>query len=368
VILIRGDCGNGKSAALRALEAAPPAGSRAVYVPVPTLDFAGIARWCLDRLGLASQQEPALALREAARRQRIVLLIDDADLLPLDTALALRHLERDAAGTLSIVAACASEDPVNGPIVALGPPARTLEVAAGKSEEAAAALRDALAPATKREAAASAPTAAPPARAHPALGARAPARSASSEPPPPVVSVPVGDPAPRAILSARAQVASAGRSVPLSMALAMAFAAFLVPVAFGAGVWVGGRQRAAKAAASSEPTATPPVSAAPPALTAEAPAEIAPPAPARVATPRESAPPSRLALSTKPVSEGEPAQRVAVPRAPIEAPTAAPRAPSRPSVRSVTAAPPAPSPRASESEAEWGAPVLISVEPGSDGR
>ncbi|HEU4431592.1 MAG TPA: hypothetical protein VFT98_22725, partial [Myxococcota bacterium] len=50
VLLIHGDYGSGKSAVLRALEELPPSGLRPAYVPVPTLDFSGIARWCLDCL------------------------------------------------------------------------------------------------------------------------------------------------------------------------------------------------------------------------------------------------------------------------------------------------------------------------------
>ena len=126
MILIHGECGSGKSAALRALESAPPAGVRAVYVPVPTLDFGDLARWCVERLRLGSEGPPAVALREHARRAQIALLIDDADLLPLETALAIRQLERDAAGNLAVVAACESEARETAAIVALGEVSRAL--------------------------------------------------------------------------------------------------------------------------------------------------------------------------------------------------------------------------------------------------
>jgi hypothetical protein len=368
VILIRGECGSGKSAALRALEVAPPAGFRAAYVPVPTLDFSGIARWCLDRLGIESQQEPAAALREAAKRQRIALLIDDADLLPLDAALALRHLEREAAGNVVVVAACRSDGPANEPIVALGPTAGAIVLEAGKSEEAAAAIRAALAPAARHEAATTARKAAHPAPAPAAARAQASAASVRPALAQPIASPPADAPAPRPIPASSAQAAPAGRSVPLSIALAMAFAAFLVPVAFGAGIWIGGRPRAGLAAAASEPLATPSVSAAPPELKAEAPEPLVSRELPRVATPSKIVASSEAALAPEREIVAEPARRVTVARARSEAPTPARAAPRPPLVRTAPVAPsraPQPSPKARE-DAEWGAPVLISVEPASD--
>jgi hypothetical protein len=146
VILIHGEFGSGKSAALRALEAAPPAGMRAAYVPVPTLDIEGLARWCLDRLQIAPGVDAIAALRESARRERLALLIDDADRLPLETALAVRQLERDAGGNLTLVSACAAEERGQPAIVALGPPAREVAVARGEGMQATAQLRSALEP------------------------------------------------------------------------------------------------------------------------------------------------------------------------------------------------------------------------------
>ena len=144
MILIHGECGSGKTAALRALEAAPPPGFRAVYVPVPTLDFTGMARWCLDRLHIAPGADPVAKLRESLRQTRVALLIDDAESMPLDAALAVRQLERDGRGGALVVAACASDQRETPALAALGVPAREIAVEVGGSAAAAAQVLAAL--------------------------------------------------------------------------------------------------------------------------------------------------------------------------------------------------------------------------------
>ena len=141
MIRIHGECGSGKSAALHALEAAPPVGWRAVYVPIPTLDFPGIASWCLEQLGEPPSAEPIAALRASAREARVILLVDDAELLPLDTALALRAFEHEPASGVAIVAACDRAERLSPALVALGSPAREIEVELAGAERASREIR-----------------------------------------------------------------------------------------------------------------------------------------------------------------------------------------------------------------------------------
>jgi hypothetical protein len=368
MILVLGEVGSGKTNALRAFESAPPAGVRAVYVPVPTLDFTGLATWCLDRLGEAPGEDAPAGLRAVCKRGRIALLIDDADRLPLEAALALRQLERDAAGGLGLVAATSTDQRESSPLVALGAPARTIEVAGGRGQEAAATLRALFTAGPSANAAA------------PARGARPLSTKWTPLPPPapraaPLESVPArSEPAPIAArLTPSAQPPAAmpaaepafiasrsARSVPLSLAIAMACAAFLLPVAFGVGYVLGGTQGTAGGAPTvAEAPTPPPVSSAPPEAAPSAASQAAPLAQA----PSEMAPPTRAPV---PAVASEPVSTSPEERAPPPARRAARAAPT-PASQSA-----APEPAASREEPtpdarEWGAPALISVEPGSGG-
>ncbi|HEY8119963.1 MAG TPA: ATP-binding protein [Myxococcota bacterium] len=389
MILIHGGCGSGKSAALRALEAEPPAGLRAVYVPVPTLDFAGLARWCLDRLSLSAAPDPVSALRSIAQRQRIALLVDDADLVPLDAALALRHLERESGGSLTIVAACESQEQTSASILALGAPLHAITLARGKSTEAAAAVRDKLALAQSAPVAAvrrPAPTPPVPAPARAPAAAREEPRPAVPEPQPaPVATTLASAPAARAAAAASRRVAAdapalpispppAVRTVPLSLALALAITAFLVPAAFFAGYLLGGARERAPAS-EARAAALPDVAAAAPTIAAAA----QPPARVEELERESPATPARLEASAPRKRDARaeaPAPTLAVSDA--VAPAAAPRADVARDLAPPAAAATAPTPvRARPSAAErkpepapvqteqWGAPVLISVEPGA---
>ncbi len=334
MLLIHGDCGSGKSRALHALGSAPPAEYRAVYVPVPTLDFAGLTRWCLDSLGAEAGEEPVAALREAVARGRLLVLVDDAQRLPLETALALRQFERDARGQLAVVAACGSEECRSSAVVALGEPAAVFALEPGFAhgpEEVAEDVRVALTAGALPRSAQARPqqvAAAPP------EAPRAAAASARS------LEQPLSAPPPAPAL-ARAPVVKPPRSVPLGLAVALACAAFLIPVAFGAG-YVLGRTPAVRELAVSSRPALPSVAAAPPppdereGEVANAAAQLAPPASAEAKVTQAQAP------------------------EPIVFETAAkPAATNAPSV----AAHPTGSSAVVES---WGAPALISVAPAGD--
>jgi hypothetical protein len=370
LILVHGECGSGKSTALRALEAAPPAGFRAAYVPVPTLDFPGIARWCASRLGLGEGRDPADALHAAATRAPIALLIDDAEDLPIDAAHELRRCEEKSLGAITVVAACGS-DPLEAEspaVAALGAPDHTVVVGPERGEHAAAALRARLAPETV-VAQPQAPAAvveepvvaAPPATAPPRVRPGAAAVSAPTE------GQPVPDARPASAAGASAQPAmqpeSRGpeppparpervtRTIPLSTALALAAAAFLVPVAFGAGYLVGGGERRASPALAEVAASAPPAVSAPPPVPEIASAESA----AAPETPRaEALPPARREASRRAARES--ANRGAILRAAPASPATTPRDAGR-----------AVAPEPARDADEWGAPALISVEPGRAG-
>jgi hypothetical protein len=380
VILIHGECGSGKSAALHALESAPPLGWRAVYVPVPTLDFAGLARWCLDRLGADPAESAATTLRELVADTRLLLLVDDADRLPIEAALALRQLEREAKGNVRVVAACASDVRDTPAIAALGPLTRELTLRAGDAEAAAAQVAAALGPA--RAALERAPSEGPrPVGSTPRAMARALPEAQPAEP----TGRPAG-PAPRAEpprphatgpAAAPPRAPAGPRSVPLSLAITMSVTAFLLPVAFVAGYSLGARPRAQLEARRAEaepllpPVSTPPpmpaiAAAATPALRAAE--RLAPQAArevvARVPMLREAAPPAPGASPAQPAAPQT--------RAPQPAPSVAARAvESQREAEAPRVAPspaPAPEPARAPVDSGWGsAPALISVEPGSGG-
>ena len=350
MILIHGDCGSGKSRALHALELAPPADLRAVYVPVPTLEFEGLARWCLDQLKAAAGDDPIAALRAVVGQRRVLMLVDDAHRLPLETSLALRQFERAAKGQLAIVAACGSDERRSSAVVALGEPAACIALAPERgqgAEEVAAEVRAALGEGAQHRFAAPRPQ---------QLAARTPEAPRASAEPMPVRELPAPAPAPapattRAPSAPLVAAAKPPRTIPLGFALALVCTAFLIPVAFGAGFLLGRRPAVAELAASARPDLPPalsPVAAAPPPAReqeAEAPAVIeAMPLPA----PANEEPELSPAVAPVPIAaepEPEPAPE------PVVA-----NAPSVPARRAEAAA---------VVEA-WGAPTLISVAPAPD--
>jgi hypothetical protein len=342
MILIHGDCDSGKSRALHALEFAPPADYRAVYVPVPSLDFAGLARWCLDRLNATPGDDPIAALRAVVGQRRVLVLVDDAHRLPLETALALRQFERAAKGQLAVVAACGSDERGSSSVVALGEPAASfaLEPERGRgAEEAAASVCAAFSPSVEQRAPAVRPQ---------QLAVRAPeAPRARAEPVRPrelPAAAPAQAIAPSPALEA---VARPPRSVPLGLTIALACTAFLIPVAFGAGFILGREPARAELTASANP-GLPPVAAAPP-----GPREREAEAEAEAAFPLEAVRLPELAAVEPEKS------RTAAP-----VPAAAEPAPDRVVASALSAAA---RPRESAAVVEaWGAPTLISVAPAPD--
>jgi hypothetical protein len=355
MILVHGECGSGRTSALRALEASPPAGFQAVYVPVPTLDLDGVARWCLDRIMPGEQAEPVAALREFAKRRPLLLLLDDVERMPLATAEALARLAWESTGAITLIGACETAARGCAGVVALGVPelAVALDVGAeGRVEDAARAVRDQLAPSRRSGAARPASHTA---RASARLGgaeAPRPAPSAAPEEPRELVVPPPARVEPALPATAAPVAQREPRTVPLSLAIALAVTAFLVPVAFGAGVWVGRAGPAAREPREAAARGLPPVS---------APAPQPPPPPSADAgePPRTSS--EELARSTTSVALTPPDRTLAPPV------VSAPRSPAGLVAR--VEAPPAhqPAPRARASE-PWETPKLLNVAPADPGR
>jgi hypothetical protein len=362
MILIHGECGSGRTPALRALEAAPPAGFRAVYVPVPTLDLEGVARWSRDRLARHTAGEPIAALRELAKRQPLLLLLDDADSLPAATAAALAQFAWESAGAITLIAACETGARTSPALVALGAPERQIALDASspeRAQNAARAVCEHIAPALRPAPNAPASASARPGRRVVAPAPRVAVVASSAPAATPAREVATPPPAAPSLRGER-------RTVPLGLAIALAVTAFLVPVAFGAGLWLGRSAPAEPSAAATSPRepALPAVAAAPPLAS-----EVVTEAPLPIAN--EPEPPARE--SATPLPSPAPPSASAAATTPLEAPEVeAARAPER--TASAPIEPPGPSPDilqsepAAEAEEDWGAPALLSVAPGEGGR
>lgn len=120
--------GHGKTLLLRLLAARLPAPLRAVYVPNPVLTPAELCTWTLGSLGSPPWADPvpvvaAYAEHRAAAGGALVWLVDDAQLLPEETARWLGHVLAHSKGALRLVLA-AIEDERGKTLDALGPRVR----------------------------------------------------------------------------------------------------------------------------------------------------------------------------------------------------------------------------------------------------
>ncbi len=110
--MLVGDAGSGKSRLLRELEHSPPRGMRGVYVPVPTLVFDDLATWCVETVGGASSKNVPADFGQwiSQAPEGVLLLIDDADHLPPDTASQLAAAVGASDGALVVVAGACPGD------------------------------------------------------------------------------------------------------------------------------------------------------------------------------------------------------------------------------------------------------------------
>jgi type II secretory pathway predicted ATPase ExeA len=111
VVWLTGPAGAGKTLLLRVLEERVAGDFAVLRVPYSKLDADEFFRWALDALGepRAADAERALAARLArganAGDAPLIWVIDDSDLLPVSTLLALLQLQRGTAGALRLLLA-----------------------------------------------------------------------------------------------------------------------------------------------------------------------------------------------------------------------------------------------------------------------
>jgi type II secretory pathway predicted ATPase ExeA len=107
--------GHGKTLLLHLLAARLPPALRAVYVPNPALSPAELCAWTLGRLGSPPWADPipvvsAYAEHRAACGGALLWLVDDAHLLPEETARWLGHVVASSEGALRLVVAAVDDE------------------------------------------------------------------------------------------------------------------------------------------------------------------------------------------------------------------------------------------------------------------
>lgn len=108
--LLLGIPGVGKTLLLRLLGRRLAPEIRSVYLPYAALPPAALCAWALRVLELPASYDPTGAILAQARRPRpegqgLVLLVDDAEVLPEETARELGRIARESQGALRFVAA-----------------------------------------------------------------------------------------------------------------------------------------------------------------------------------------------------------------------------------------------------------------------
>ncbi len=118
--------GYGKTLLLRVVGARLGAVRRCLYLPYAALDLDELCAWTLGLLDRTAVGDPSSALASlimAARgelRHGLVLMIDDANSMPLETARRLGHFVRETGGGLQVLIAAADDGRTSRVIAALG--------------------------------------------------------------------------------------------------------------------------------------------------------------------------------------------------------------------------------------------------------
>jgi type II secretory pathway predicted ATPase ExeA len=141
VCAISGPPGIGKTLLLRVLEARLAGRSRSVFVPYGALEPTDFLRLVLGLMGrsAAAEPDPEQGLREEARRgaavgRPLLLLLDDAQAIPLPSVRRLVALASGAAGALRLAAVAADDARSARVLAALGRELEHVRFASALSE------------------------------------------------------------------------------------------------------------------------------------------------------------------------------------------------------------------------------------------
>ena len=138
---LSGPPGIGKTELLRVLEARLAERVRSVWVPYGALEPADFLRLVLGLMGCSTgaEEDPALALAELAQRQAangrpLLLLLDDAHVIPLATVRRLVALAAERGDALRLAAAVADDARAARVLAALGRGVAHVRFASAMSE------------------------------------------------------------------------------------------------------------------------------------------------------------------------------------------------------------------------------------------
>jgi hypothetical protein len=140
--VLSGPPGMGKTLLLKLLAARTRERLRSLYLAYPDCDRGALCSFVLQGLDLGALDDSAESLVEALRTNAgppVLLLIDEGELLPLDTVACLREVAAGAAGKLRVAIAVTREERREELLAALGDDAQSvaIEGAMSKAEVAA---------------------------------------------------------------------------------------------------------------------------------------------------------------------------------------------------------------------------------------
>jgi hypothetical protein len=115
---------------------------QALYVPYCTLSLAELSSFALGLLGWSGGPDPVVALAQharslGARRSGVLLLIDDAGAMPLETAFGLEGVLKLAGGTLRIALAASDSEEAQRVCAAFAPDLDEIRLERGLTEDEA---------------------------------------------------------------------------------------------------------------------------------------------------------------------------------------------------------------------------------------